>query len=115
VLNLVFNDKNRISSVRKSPSLCLNPKALKIRASSLLEALSATSLTAAELDRLINNYAEMGLPLKKHNNNFWAKFVLRLETRNPTWDCAKTVSISYDDYKEFLLSSFEDLSKKQCA
>ncbi len=113
-LKINFIEHGRQCAVRKTPSMLLDLKALDRNAKSLAFKLSSTLLNPFQVQQVVDEASGRGLPLKQRNNNFWAKFIMGLERRNLTWDTGLTVELMLEDYRQFLLSSFEDLSHGKC-
>jgi hypothetical protein len=98
LLKINFVEQGRQSAVRKTPSMLLDLKVLERNAKELAFILSSSPLNPAQLQRVVVEASGRGLPLKQRNNNFWAKYIMGLERRNPMWDTDITVELVHNDY-----------------
>jgi hypothetical protein len=79
--------------------MLLDMKTLESRAKCLANSLSEAHLSVEQIMQVVREASHKGLPLKQRNNNFWAKYIMRMEKRNPTWDVDVNVELGYQDYR----------------
>jgi hypothetical protein len=83
-----LNDRSSFCKITKVVPSRIDSIRLRNTALEIIQLFSCSAQDANQLEQALAQLSSRGIPLSKINNNFWAKYVLNLELRNPEWDMA---------------------------
>jgi hypothetical protein len=114
LLELKFTDVTKKRVVRRVVQLSVDNIKLRANANDIAKIFTHCVHPVELLEQAVASVAESGIPLRKINNNFWAKYIHSLAQRNPEWCTEHTTQLVHEDFREFIAQAFEDYNSAKC-